>query len=587
MMIPWKASLSPPGVRLAFCGLFVGLATVFVVLATGGCSDSPRIRSSDIEAFHELVDTGLHHESDPYVRAETLHLFERAGTDSFAEHAHALLQSDSSGDPRPMVRVAAVRLLLASEHSKAESLAKHAFNEGSASEKEAVLAAILEHGSKSLQTDLMWRSLHPSQPNSLRRFAVERALRPRVLRAAESESDPFTENRFVPKAREYLRRLEADVGGPVARLLMEIGERGPIRDVVGELQSDSNDLDERLRAARILIESRTKLAEPVYLGILERSNLDFDRPEDSEDEKPEADQKAPEESKDSKDEPDDESESSDDELKIPEKQIDPELVRSAVLGLAALGDTEIVPHAKNYLKKASSGAYNEVLEALANNPAGGARLALQNALADARPEVRLRAIELYGERDDASMSDYLDLVSKLDLSEADDPTRFAIAGVLERQFGEQFHDRLAERLSERKRTAEMLRLARAAHAETGHTEIVDALRGPLRKIAENEPPEIAELAGYLLAQLPDLLDDRETFELVKSLDSPAARYALLERINQDDPEGHTEFLLDNFYSKEDAPETFSVRLRAGLGLWLASNKKTAAPAGDERGEGDG
>jgi len=526
--------------------IWAGLLAVSIPAAS--CEDVPTVEQRDLREFRNVYRTGLR-APDPYVRAETLRLVEEFERPDLPGRPREML-----GDPDPMVRVAALRALLATEHPRAPNSARTRFAEAGAPEKRAVLEAVLELGAGSLQRSLVWRALHESQATDVRRFAADEALDSWIRTAREDGHLDTLRRQLASNARKYIRELDAEVGGPVLEAHLELGEREAARPAVAALRDadDEYSTDERLRAAKILLEARAESATEVFRSLLDRARNQGEQGG----------------------------------LEVPETGLDERLVRRAVLGVVARGDRDLVPRAKSYLQGASTDVYIEVLEALRLNGAEGARLALRNAMKDARPRVRRRAIELYGAREDARVSALLDVAlggSSSPDPERDRRTRRTVGRVLGRHFSTDWTDRLKPALQNSSRIRPALGLLGDVYRATDGTEHLDRLRTTLGAIAKSDERRVAAPAAYLLAVLPEGLADDGLRRRVESLRDPLPRYAVLHRIAASNPSDRIGYLLENFYPDHRDLESFQVRLVSGVGLWLARHP---SPKSEATGSGD-
>ncbi|MFB6263475.1 MAG: HEAT repeat domain-containing protein [Bradymonadaceae bacterium] len=508
------------------------ISTALVSLLLGctvllGSCDAPKpVQKRDVREFRRLVGAGLDHR-DPFVRAETLRVLGLLESARLAEMARGATDDDS-----PMVRVAAVRTLLASSTPKANSAAKRAFAEETGRARRTVLEAVVEHGSDSLARTLLSKAIDPSQPADLRRWAFEHGLAPRARRAMQSNNrERYVENLFVPNMSRYVRRLDPELAGPILRLFGELGVEGRAKPVIETFRDDTQPVERRLRAARILREGRVEAAQTAFRQLLARAWVD----------------------------------PNDDRLRLPSRPVDDRLVRAATLGLVATGSKKYVPRAKLYLREAKTDDYIEVLEALAPNPADGARLALESAMLSARMPVRHRAIELYAKRPDARAKPYLDILRSEEFEENAKPTRRKIAVVLSRQFPDKWTDRIRSQLTSSEGMLPGLRKLKYVVEQTDAADLVADLRAELIDIARSEKGEKVDLAVYLLTQLRS--PGKRVRALLSQTNRPLARYSYLEHVVTHDPGAHVDFLRKSFYPEEGARDWFATRLLSGAGLW--------------------
>lgn len=506
-----------------------GLVLLVVLgLAATGCDSTPRVEDRDLERARTVYRAGLE-SSDPYVRAETLRVMEWLERRDLPADPATFVEDD-----HPMVRVAALRVLLATGARDAEGLALNRFTSGPPDEKGGILEAVLEYGSEDFQRRLVWRALGSSQPRTVRHMAVRDAVARWVREAIENGDTSVIERQLAANARKYVRQLDPEIGGRILQLLLRLEKTDAPRRSIETLEDPNASVDERLRAAEVLLDARAEAAVPAFRNILEKAR---DRGQG-------------------------------DTLEVPEEGPDERLVRRAVLGVVAQGNTELVSKAKTYLEGASPDVYIEVLEGLAPNPTEDARLALENALIDPRPRIRHRAIELYAGRDDAELSALLDVALDESFSKQEARTHRRVARALGRNFSPDWATDLENNLQSSEGVRPALRLLRDHHGETGRPDAIEAVREPLSDLATADDGRPAALAGYLLLQLPEGPGGDPVTEAIASLRDPQCRYAYLLRLVEGRPSDHVGELRANFYPEQGEPESYVIRMISGVGLWV-------------------
>lgn len=516
--------LRPIATRLA---LFACLA-----LLCTACQPKQNIRKADIEEFHKLLETGLNYQPDPYVRAESLRLLETLKEPSFTDKAKELLTDEAA-----VVRVAALRVLLANAPERASGQAVSLFENAGPREKRAIFDSVLEYSPDSLQRKMLWRALRTSQPSKLRRYAFREGVVPRVKAAVEQGDDSFVRKLFLPNVNRYVQELDPQIGGVVLELMLELGEEQRAKPIIETFADASESLKKRLLAGNLLVEAGVASAKPTFEAILEEARIDPDK----------------------------------ETLAVPEQRIDERLVRVAALGMVAAGETDYVQRAKRYMKDASTSQYIDVLEALSSNPSKNAALALENAMRDARPRVRLQAIELYGKRDDAKVEVLLSVLQNKEFAKGTTVTRQRIASVIGRRFPDGWVSKLEKQLTSDEGILPALELLQHVYDQTGDPDMLEKAKDDLVRIAKSKDEVNAPRAAYLLVKLPAKSKSKEINEILDSMKHPLPRYAHLENIVRNKPAKHVDFLIENFYAKRENPENFAIRLMSGAGLWVVEN----------------
>src|SRR5690554_7198786 len=117
-------------------GLLIGCLLLFCVGALS--CDETQFGEQERREVNTVLSTGVGFSSDPYVQAETLRVLELIGNPALNHHAEALVERS----PSPMVRVAALRILLANDYKDIRRVAVRSFNEAKTPEKMAILEAV-------------------------------------------------------------------------------------------------------------------------------------------------------------------------------------------------------------------------------------------------------------------------------------------------------------------------------------------------------------------------------------------------------------------------------------------------------------
>lgn len=496
-----------------------------LLLVPMGCREERKIGHGELREFRKLVRTGADFSGDAYVRAETARVLGHLEEGRLLQSLEGLAKDRSS-----MVRLAAIRGRLAVEPEEGARQAMSMFNHAEAAEKQALLEVVLDRGSEKAKRQILQRAIRRSQPEGLRLYAFREGLLPRVDAAVEAGRESYIEKLFVPSIARFVEKLDPVLGGPALRLMAELGQKEQRAEPLVEILSDrSAPMERRLRAAHILADAGVDSGNEVFEAILERAEVD---PNDT-------------------------------RLALPSKQVDPKLVRAAVLGLTASGREAYVPRAKSYLKGASARGYIEVLEALASNPSEAAVLSLETNMRDARPEVRHRAIDLYAGREEARVDAFVQILAEEQFDRGMRETRVKIAKILGRKFPKGWVPRLEKQLTSSEGILPALKLMIHVTEETGNVQPIRLLRERLVEIAESDEPKQASRAGYLLVALAD---DPEIRSLLERLGHPMPRYRYLEWIARNEPAEHVDFLLQNFYQDDFTLDIFAIRLMSGVGL---------------------
>lgn len=512
-------------VAVLMAGLLVGVA---------GCDTGGKVGEREFNQLQKLVNTGLSIEDDPFVRAETARVIGLMGQSPFTGRLDSLVKDDAA-----MVRVAAVEALMRVDREEGRRHLMVRFNEGNEAERIALTDVAVEHAGPKTQRELLWRAIQRDNGRELRLHAFREGLMPMVQAALSDGRRNHVEQLFVPKMARYLDRRDPVLAGPVLELMLRLGQDDRAASLLEELSNRDAPLKQRLLAARILREARAEAAEPVYRAILNRADV----------------------------------RNMGTRLALPETSVDKALVRSAVLGLTALGHQGVVDQAKAYMKNASVAEYIDVLEALSAHPSEAARLSLKLAMVDARPAVRHRAIELYSQRDGASVGSIIDVLTDQNFDQGERATRGVVAKALVEGFEREWVPRLRNRLSSQEGVEPALDLLAAMMERAEGAGPVEALKKTLLEIAGGRGSKAATAkAASLLVALADLEDVAET---IREVEHVRPRYAFLEHLVRTDPDAHLDYLFRHFYIQNRSLNYYGIRLMSGAGLWLARGSEMA------------
>ena len=501
------------------------VSTILLAFGLAGCEEEDFGKKEQKE-LERVIRTGVELETDPFVRAETLRVLELLGRKDLNDFARPRVEDSS-----PMVRVAALRVLMKTDASEVRRLTLAGFNQADDREKRAILNAALDYGSPPLQRELTARGMRASDLD-LRRLAFEHGPAARIRQAREKQKTTYLENTLFPEIGRYVTSRDEQLAADALELLIESGQEDRADPLIETVKDESAEREDRLEAARILAHAGVEKAAPVFESML--GDLEVDN---------------------------------EGGFVLPQRR-DEQMVRIATLGLVSIGEEEYVSQAQAYLKNAETEDSIEVLEALAENPAKAAHISLKIAMQDARKDVRFRAIELYGQREDARADALFAAMRGTDYE-----SEKRIADILAKRFPEEWSEHLAEQLEDEKKRASTLRLMRDVLTSSDDARVIEPLKGQLTELASSEDKELASLAGISLVRVSD---DPKIAKLLRNTEDEATRYAYLQHLVETDPTGNTNFFRDNFYS-----DLYVLRLMSGAGLLAAYQKdeaKTAASA---------
>jgi len=498
--------------------------TLFLVLATFviGCdSDAPLLDDRDRNEIFRILKSGVEHPTDPYVRAETMRVMELLKDPAFNQFAESRLKDSSA-----MVRVAALRVLLANGHSDARSLALQMFTDATGAERHAVLMATLEHAPEPVQRELIGRAIR-SPDVDVRRIAFEEGYVNRIDRAITEGNTQYLERTLYPELARFMNLEDPVLATMALAKFIEVGQSERADSFVKTFARGDLPLPERLKAASVLVGAAADAARPHFESILARSAEIL----------------------------------GDDRLGIPVERISPDLIRYANLGLTALGEESTVTASQAYLKGATIAQTIEVLEALAKNPSEETEISIRVAMQDSRNDVRNRAIELYARRADASPEALVRAMTGAPFG-----TQKRIAEILRTRFKDAWTQTLTSQLQRASEVDATLRILRdVIVTQQEANDIIIPIREQLQRIV-SEDHERSPLAAYLLALTVEPLDDKAIAELDRKLDDPT-RYAFIEFQVR---ENHLAYQrLFRVYFNADL---YVIRLMSAAGMWRAGEQ---------------
>jgi hypothetical protein len=512
--------------RRELCALVrVALVAAFVVTAGWGC-EKEKFGEAERKEVKKVLQTGVDLDGDPYVQAETLRVFEMIKKPELNHFAEDLVEAKGS----PMVRVAALRVLMANDYKDMRRMAMARFNSAGVAEQKAILNAVFEYGSPPLRRVLTTRALRSSDPQ-LRRLAFERGPLARLQKAHEENKVEYLKNTLIPEIGRFVDDDDEALAAAALRALVAIGEKGRAEPMVAKLKDKSAAREDRLAAARVLGRAKIEAAVPVFEEILASVKV-----------------------------------SKTGEFVLP-KKIDQELVRAATLGLVAAGETKYVKQAQKYLTNADADQSIEVLSALASNPHEDAAISLKIAMQDARQPVRLEAIELSAEHERATAQGFMAAMRGTDFD-----SKRHLAKILTKRFAAEWAASLAKELGDEEKRVATLELLRDVIVTAEDAKVLEPLSDQLYKLATSEDDETSSLASLLFVKVAD---DAKTRELLEKIEDPQTQYAYLEHLVRTAPKKNVDYFRQHFYS-----DLYAIRLMSAAGMLLAY-EAGVAPKGPE------
>ena len=507
-------------------GLLVALLAAAFSL---GCQ-SDTITDDEARIAVDIYRTGLEMEADPYVRAETLRALATADDPRLAEFADPLTR-----DPDPMVRLAALDTLIHYDASRARDRAMLIYNQGDVDERRQVLHLSADSDNSRLRNVMLERAQRSSDA-SLRRLSLERGLIADIQAAQEEGDEELLERDLYPKLGRHVDDDDLEVASLALRRLLEAGQEGRAQRFLERLQDEQRPIEERRRAAELLLRARADSAAPVFADILQ--SVGAHDP---------------------------------DELGIPDEPIDDQLLRLAVLGLVALGNDDFIAPAQAHLHDADVSDHMTILEALSANPNPEITITLRADTADANDDIRRQAIDLYGERQDARASTLFRTLRRDDLE-----TQRRAVSILSHRFLDDFREDLDDRLhrDDLDDVEDTLQILQETLRRDEELAVLSPLGERLEFLATHQPASadldeetraqvarIQSLAAFLLF----CASDEGIFEEViqKNPDS-YTRYVYLAHLIDTTPTDHLAVFRNHLKS-----DRFALRLMAATGLWHA------------------
>jgi hypothetical protein len=506
-----------------------------------GCEDDA-LRPEEVSQIDVILKTGATFEQDPYVRAETLRVLEVLADPKMVGYAKSAVS-----DEAPMVRVAAVRALLASGDADAGATLLTMYSKASEQERALLFESAQRYADEDTKASVVERALRSKDPR-LRARAFSLGLLAEIDEAKEEGDDALIRQTLKPKLGRFVEGDDEELAAAALRRLIKLGEEDRAQRFIKQFEDDEAPIEARARASRVLWRAGARVAKPVFAEVLE----------------PEEDNS--------------------DKLGLPIKQVDEGLVRAATLGAVALGDGAFVEQAQAYLNDASEAEYIEVLEALAASGTADAAVSVKIAMRDARPEVRQRAIELYGTLSAASSEALINAMNQEDAR-----ARKLIAKILLARFPAEWAQNLTFKLRSDADVDRALSLMRDVIEREDAEGIVEPLKERLLELSKGEKSERAAAAAYLL--LLNASGTEELTEVLAKSEDVHTRYVYLEYLMRERPAESVPVFRRYFHD-----DLYALRLMSAAGLWRAfktaggGEGEVAAAEGVSEGEaseGDG
>lgn len=513
----------------------IGSRRVWVVIALLGCllfggpaCEKEELKQQERQAISVLLKTGTTFQEDAYVRAETLRVLEMLADASLNKYALACLE-----DKSPMVGVAAIRVLLVTKHPDVKRSLFRRWNQAQAGERRALFEAVRELGDKTLLVELSQKAMRSKQSDLRFQAFLVGVIGP-IEDAKTNKKEDALRRTLLPELGKYLKNSEIRIIAKTLKTYGDFGQKDRAKPFLETLKKDTAPVDDRVRAGIILRRAHVQEARAVFQSLIEQHK----RPVNVK------------------------------KLGLPGRELDAKLVRASYLGLVALGDESVIPKAQEYLTKASVEEFIEVLEALAKNQSKEVTVSLKIAMQDAREPVRHRAIDLYGQRKDASAKALINALRQDDFL-----SKRKIASILVKRFPEEWSKELKFQLqAETKDIA--LKLMRDVIVEQGDTRVLEPLKEILVKLLQ-EKGERAATAAYLL-----LLNDPKNKTYLKNIEDTKdvhTRYVFLEHLVRHQPNSSVKVFRRYF-----TDDLYALRLLSAAGLLRAfKNKATGTPAAEK------
>lgn len=508
------------------------LAALLLLSFTAGCR-SDELTPAEQILVEQIFRSGLEMGDDAHIRAETLRALDLTQEPRFAELARPL-----TADSEPVVRVAALRVLLRADHPDANQQTLRIFSRADEKERSIILDLALEYGPSNLQQTLLGRSLRGDSP-TLRLRALQEGLFAQIDQATASKEEQLLRGELLPELGRFVDDPDPQIAALALIKLIDAGQQERADRFTARFLDKNAPVEARVAAGQILVRARVEQARQAFETLLKEAGA-FDP----------------------------------DRLGLPQRRADKRLIRLAVLGLAALGDTDFIRPAQEYGANATTEEALELLEALASNPSPDAAITLSSAMRDVNAPVRRRAIALYGQREDALFANLQSAMGRADF----EAQKLTVA-ILAQRFPQEWQSYLRQRLSHDNpdRVEQTLRTMQTLLRTEEELAVITPLQEELQALATtnvdkreatreeaarlDQQRRIASLAAYLLFRISDAGGLQE---VIRNNRDPQSRYAYLEYLATTDPAAHTATFREHLFD-----DIFSLRLIAAAGLAAA------------------
>lgn len=499
-----------------------------------GCN-SQKLSEEERTEIMRVFHTGVDMKADPYVQVETMRFLTILADPGLNHFAEPGIQ-----DKSPAVRVAALRVLLVTDHPQLRQHTIAMFNKADDPEKLAIVNSVMELGDPTLQRILLDRAVRSTLPK-LRLIAFKNGLISRVDEALASKNTDALRQILLPELGAFLDHEDEQIAALALHKVVKAGDADRATALITQLSNGREPVEMRLRAARILTASELSAEElPTLLPEFHRLIETFDAPMDS-------------------------------RRGSDQRRLDAGLVRAAILGSTALDDPTYIERAQGFIDGADTDETLEVLTALARNNSDAAAVSMRVAMRHSQARVRRHAVLLYSKRSDARADALIGAMRHDDFE-----TQKLLAEILSTpRFVDDWSKNLALQLQNTTFADETLARLRNVLSTPEELAALRPAREMLEKIATDntykvgvdapedvdKKPRRAALAAYLLVQIADAQTSHKIVE--EHLDHET-RYAYLEHLIKQDPAAHVDSFRRHF--KDDL---FALRLASSTGLWLA------------------
>src|SRR5690554_4555058 len=240
-----------------------------------GCN-SQKLSEEERTEIQRVFRTGVDMKADPYVRVETMRFLTILADPNFNHFAEPGIH-----DKSPAVRVAALRVLLATDHPQLLQHTVAMFNKADDPEKLAIVNAVMELGDSTLQRILLDRAVRSTDPK-LRLIAFKNGLILRVDEALAAKNTDALRQILLPELGAFLDHEDEQIAALALHKVVKAGDGDRATALITQLSNSRETVEIRLRAARILTASQLSATElptllPEYHALIET----FDAPMDS------------------------------------------------------------------------------------------------------------------------------------------------------------------------------------------------------------------------------------------------------------------------------------------------------------------